>query len=244
MSTQAPEAPVVPAPEPATAPPAATVPVPSPPPAPAEDTTDWKAEAERWKAQARTNEQRSKANHQDVQKRDDLLKQVAEQLGIPFEGKPDPSVLTSRLEEQTRLARSRSVELAVFHAATGTVDASALLDSRGFMDQAAQLDPDALDFRARVGELVAEAAKQPRYQFTGPQSAAMPAQQQAPSGPPAAASGADFSGAPGGNRLWTEADYANWKASGQDEGVLNKAIDDGLLVNLGVGRRRNRSTHR
>ena len=61
--------------------------------------------------------------------------------------------------------------------------------------------------------------------------------------PPAASSGADFSGAPGGNRVWTQADYDYWTAPGRDRdgSVMAKAIADGLLVNLGIGRPRRTS---
>ena len=61
-----------------------------------------------------------------------------------------------------------------------------------------------------------------------------------PAQPPAPASGADFSGAPGGNRRWTQADYDNYMASATTEDrsgeKLSKAIADGLLVDLGIGR--------
>lgn len=70
-----------------------------------------------------------------------------------------------------------------------------------------------------------------------------PAQQQAPPAqPPAPASGSDFSGAPGGNRLWTQADYDYWTAPGRDRdgAIMTKAVADGLLVNLGVGKPRAR----
>jgi hypothetical protein len=100
---------------------------------------------------------------------------------------------------------------------------------------------------------VREAAQQERYQVPKPPPPAPPvadpAGQQvpppAPAQPPAAANGADFSGAPGGNRLWTQADYDHYMATANTEDrdgkKLSKAIEDGLLANLGVGRPKHRS---
>lgn len=228
-------------PDGAPAEPVQPAPAPAAPPAPPADTTDWKAEADRWKAQARKNEDRSKANHTELTQRDEVLRLIAEKVGVPFDGKPDPAVLTRRLEEQTTLARQRAVELAVFSSAAGKVDATALLDSRDFMSKASALDPDAADFRDRVAEIVAEASTQPRYQFQqGPGQPAPAAATQAPAAPPAASSGADFSGAPGGNRLWTQADLDKATRPGADPAILSKAINDGLLVNLGIGKPKQR----
>ena len=215
-----------------------------PPAAPA-DTTDWKAvaeqaraeaaaakqQAEQWKNQSRRQEQRSKTNHQELLQRDNLLREIAAKVGVEFDDRPDPEVLQQRLDAQTQLARQRAVELAVYTQAAqaGTVNAVALLDSREFMTRTAQLDPEAVDFPAQVGELVREAAGQPRYQFQqvptaqaqqtqqAPPAEQQPAAQQPPAQPPAPqppapASGADFSGAPGGNRLWTQQDYDYWTA--------------------------------
>ena len=153
--------------------------------------------------------------------------------------------------------RQRTVELAVYTTTAATAGANplAILDSRDFMAQTAALDPDAADFPSRVAELVAEAAKQPRYQFQQvptaqaqqqPAAAQQPGQpqapvQQAPAQPPAASSGADFSGAPGGNRLWTQADLDHAIANDRDGTIVSKAIADGLLVNLGVGKPKGRN---
>lgn len=263
----APQPPPAPAPPQQQAPPApAQAPAPAQPPAPqAPAEPDWKAlaetarqetatakaEADRWKAQSRTQEQRSKANHAELKNRDAVLRQIAEKVGIEFDDKPDPEELTRKLDEARTVARQRSVELAVYTTAAGTGgNALAILDSREFMDRTAVLDPDAADFPSQVAALVQEAVKQPRYQFQQVPTAQVtqpPAQQQPPAQPPAPpaapqppapASGADFSGAPGGNRLWTDADYAYWTAPGRDRdgAVMAKAIEDGLLANLGIGR--------
>jgi hypothetical protein len=234
---------------------------PTAPAAPA-DAVDWKAEAgrlrteaEQWKAQSRRQEQRSKTNFEELKNRDALLRLVAEKVGVEFDDRPDPEVLQQRLDQTAALARQRAVELAVYHqaAAAQNVRADALLDSREFMSRTAALDPDAPDFTAQLSDLVREAAGQPRYQFVQPPAppaaapAAEPARQQAPPQPPqppAPSSGADFSGAPRPGALWTQADYDAYMAtaSRDDRGgqKLAKAIDDGLLTNLGIGRPKQR----
>ena len=143
------------------------------------------------------------------------------------------------------------MELAVYTtAATAGANAGALLDSREFMSRTAELDPDAADFPSQVADLVKDAAALPRYQvnpvaanFTQPPAAAAAAEPPpaptvpaAPGAPPAPASGADFSGAPGGNRLWTQADYDYWVAHDRDGAIVTKAIKDGLLTGLGIGK--------
>lgn len=246
------------------APPApAPPPAPQAPPGP-----DWKAKAEaaeqraaeaeaaakRWKDQSRVQETRSKANHQRVQGLEGFFQQVAEKLEIPFDDKPDPEEVNRRLEASRAEARQLKVERAIYlNAAKSSADPNAILDSREFIARTTQIDPDAVDFEDQVADLVREAAKQPKYQFQQvptaqvtqpPAPVQQPAQpqaqapQQPPAAPPAPSSGADFSGAPGGNRLWTQADYDYWIAPGRDRDgkIMAKAIEDGLLVNLGVGK--------
>jgi len=268
---QAPAPPAQPAQPPAAAQPPAQPPAQQPPAAPA-DTTDWRAEAERaraeaaaakqqaeqWKTQSRRQEQRSKANHEENKTLTEVLRQVAEKVGVEFDDRPDPEVLQQRLDAQTQLARQRAVELAVYTQAAqaGTVNAVALLDSREFMTRTAQLDPEAADFGSQVADLVREAAGQPRYQFQQPPAPQSQPQQQAPQpgqqpaqppaqppapAPPAPSSGADFNGAPGGNRQWTQADLDYWKERDRDGSVVSKAIEDGLLVSLGIGKPRKTS---
>jgi hypothetical protein len=241
---------------------------PAPPAQPAAPEKDWKAEAERltaeaatlaadvdrWRRQARNQETRSKANHQQVSAQEAILRQIADKVGVPYDDRPDPEVLSARLDQVSAVARQRAIELAVFTTAAGSqANAPAILDSREFMSQAEGLDPEANDFADQVRDLVKAAASQPRYQFQQPPAPAPgpaepavqqpPAQQQAPPAqPPAPSSGSDFSGAPGGNRLWTQADYDYWTAPGMDRDgkIMTKAVADGLLVNLGVGKPKSR----
>ena len=69
-------------------------------------------------------------------------------------------------------------------------------------------------------------------------------QQAPPAQPPAPSSGSDFSGAPGQGGLWTQSDYDSYMATAsvndRDGSKLNKAISEGRLVNLGVGRPKSR----
>lgn len=214
-----------------------------------------RAEAARWKAQSRQQETRSKANHQRVQGLEGVVRQIAEKLEVPFDDQPDPAEVSRRLTESSAEVRQLRVERAIYlTAAKSGADANSLLDSREFIARTEQIDPEAPDFADQVADLVREAAKQAKYQLPAPpapvppltpQQTQAPAQQQPadqfqqpPPQPPAPASGADFSGAPGGNRVWTQADYDYWTAPGRDRDgkVMAKAIEDGLLVNLGVGK--------
>ncbi len=222
-----------------------------------------RAEADRWKAQSRQQEARSKANHSEVRVLTDVVRELAVKAGVEFDDKPNPEEVSRRLGEMTAQARRLTVERAVYlNAAKAGADPVTLLDSREFIARAEQVDPDAPDFDFQVADLVREAAKESRFQLPAapappapsltPQVTQAPAQQQPaaqftqpPAQPPAASSGADFSGAPGGNRLWTQADYDYWTTSGRDRDgeVMAKAIENGLLVNLGIGKPK-RKTYR
>jgi hypothetical protein len=74
--------------------------------------------------------------------RNEISTAVAQALGIQPDTTPDPAALTAQLAEQQTAARQAQVELAVFRAAT-TVggDPAALLDSRSFLAQIANVDP-------------------------------------------------------------------------------------------------------
>jgi hypothetical protein len=202
-----------------------------------------------WRTAARQHEGRVKAKNEQLSTQEAFLRRVAEVVGVEYDQRPDPEELSERLEAANTAAKARAVELAVYMtAAQSGANAPALLDSREFMSRTAGLDADSQDFQAHVAELVREAAQQERYQVPKPPPpppVADPAAQQIPAAPPApqppaAANGADFSGAPGGNRLWTQADYDHYMATAgtedRDGSKLSKAIEDGLLVNLGVGR--------
>ncbi|MFD9920647.1 hypothetical protein ACFWXR_14335 [[Kitasatospora] papulosa] len=118
--------------------------------------TNWQAEAEKWKAQARKHEDRSKNTTTELQRQSALLAQLAEKAGIKLDdGKPDPEKLTQQLTATQGKARQSAVELAVYRAASKhAADPDALLDSRGFLQQVDDLDPDADDFTTRVGDAI------------------------------------------------------------------------------------------
>jgi hypothetical protein len=119
----------------------------------------------------------------------------------------------------------------VFRAAAAEqVDGNALLDSRTVAAELAELDPAAADFKQRVAETVAKAAADPRYK---PAAAPEPAPVPAPEPPTIPKSGSEFSGANNGPRQWTQEDVDH---AMPDE--LQKAINQGLLKNLGFGPKR------
>jgi hypothetical protein len=211
------------------------------------DLETARAEAKRWKDQSRTQEARSKANHQQVRGLEGVVRQIAEKLEIEYDDQPDPAEVSRRLTAAQAETRQLRVERAIYlTAARSGADANALLDSREFITRTEQIDPEASDFADQVGDLVREAAKQAKYQLPAAEPSSLtPAQQQPaaqfqqpPAQPPAPSSGADFSGAPGGNRLWTQGDYDHWTQPGMDRdgSVMAKAIEAGLLVNLGIGK--------
>lgn len=163
---------------------------------------------------------------------------MAKALGLVTDEPPTPEQLTEQLNaarsehaaEQER-ARQAAVELAVFRAAAAAqVDGNALLDSRTFVSALDGLDPSAGDFAQRVTEAITTATESnPRYRVTPPE----PAAPQPPAPPAVPRSGAEFGAAPSGPRQWTEEDVARSAPSD-----LQKAINEGLLENLGFGPRR------
>jgi len=233
--------------------------------------TEAQADVDRWKKYARQHEDRLKMKNETVRGQDAILREIALKVGVDYDDTPDPAQLATALAEQTRRTRDLSVERAIYlGAAREGADAVALLDSREFLAKAGQLDPESAAFPDLVRDLVKEAAKESRYQLQPargltPQTTQPPAQlqpsaqfQQPPvpqqaapvqQQPPAQASGADFSGAPPGNGLWDQATYDYWakgpgKAIDRDGKIMSKAIEDGLLVNLGVGKSRRPSPRR
>lgn len=65
-----------------------------------DDTTDWKAEAEKWKATSRKHEQRAKDNAAAAKERDELKRQGMSDA----EKAADEAAAKARAEERTRLA--------------------------------------------------------------------------------------------------------------------------------------------
>jgi hypothetical protein len=116
------------------------------------------------------------------------MKKLAGLFGVDTgeEKPPTPEELTKKLaEEQSRTkefeatARQREVELAVYKTAgKHGGDPDALLDSRGFANAVAKLDPASDTFAADVEKAVKQAveanpklaAKQPERRWTGPRA--------------------------------------------------------------------------
>jgi len=119
---------------------------------------------------------------------DERLKAVLAAAGLTADGKEDPAQqLKAAAEERDKAvaqARQTAVELAVYRSSSGAgADASALLDSRAFLTQVADLDPAAADFGDKVSAAIKAAIK------ANPKLAAGPAV-VAPSRQGAAATGA------------------------------------------------------
>jgi hypothetical protein len=132
---------------------------------------DWKAEAEKWKAQARKHEDRAKANKAALDK--------AARQAAPKDGEPTVEDLQKQLTEANE-AREAAETAAVEAAYTSTVtrvaaqvgaDAEALLDSDSFRDAVReQLDEDGFDdddLKAAVTKAAKEFAKKPRFALAG-----------------------------------------------------------------------------
>jgi hypothetical protein len=162
----------------------------------------------------------------------------AKALGLAPDEPPTVEQLTQQLaaskaqqDAEAARARQAAVELAVFRAAAAQqVDGNALLDSRAFVSALEGLDPTAQDFQQQVTNAILTAAQQnPRYQITPP----APPAPEPPAPPAIPKSGAEFGAPPQGPRQWTDEDVARATPA-----QLQKAINDGLCVDLGFGRKR------
>lgn len=176
------------------------------------------------------------ADKADRAKRD---KALAVALGLaPEDGPPDPVKLAEELErtraqhqaelsQRDASARQQAVELAVLRTAGGHGgNGDALLDSRSFMATVNGLDPAAEDFAGQLGDAIKAAVEaSPQYRTAAP---AVAGSGQKPAPTPARSGGEHTS--PGGNRQWTMDDV---RASKGDPKAVAKAVEDGLLVDLG-----------
>lgn len=152
------------------------------------DATDWKEQYEKQQKFARKNEERAKANKAEADKQAAMLAKVLETLGVETDGKPDPQKVAEQLTQErdkaAAQARQTTVELAVFKAAGKlSADPDALLDSRAFAKEVADLDPASDSFGDDVTAAIKGAVKaNPKFAIPEPQ--------------PAARSGSEMSGAP------------------------------------------------
>jgi hypothetical protein len=189
-------------------------------PATATEPVDLAAEVEKWKALAHKHEKRAKENT-DAGRQAELLQKVAEQLGLT-EAAADPVAIAKKLADTEAESLSRAREIAVLRAAQGLgADGDALLDSRGFLAQIADVDPgDLAAVKAAVAAAVA-AAPAKYGKTTAPTALVEPTRQASTAG--------TFDGAPGGNRQWTMDDVKRAKPA-----AVTKAMHDGLLTSLGI----------
>lgn len=119
-----------------------------------EDPESAKAEIERLRKEngaARTNAKAQAAE----EARNELAQTIGKALGL-VEGEPvDPAKLTEQLTAEQSNARQARLELAVFRNAGDDADASALLDSRTFLEKVAAIDPnDSQAIKAAITEAV------------------------------------------------------------------------------------------
>ncbi|SCL16368.1 hypothetical protein GA0074692_6872 [Micromonospora pallida] len=95
---------------------------------------------------------------------DERLAAVLKAAGLTPDGKTDPAeqLKAAAAERDKAVARARetAVELAVYKSAgKAGADPDAVLDSRGFLAQVADLDPDAADFPDKVTAAIKAAVK-------------------------------------------------------------------------------------
>lgn len=162
----------------------------------------------------------------------------ARALGLKTDEPPTADQLAEQLtqsqtaaQQAAERARQSDVKLAVFQqAAAAKADGNALLDSVQFLRALDGLDPSGDDFGSRVKAAIETALEaNPRYKLdAGP---AAPAPRPEPRVPSSGPGNGQFTGPPQGPRQWTEADVEN-----ADAAAVAKALDDGLLVNLGFGK--------
>jgi len=202
---------------------------------------DTRSDAAKQRTKAKETEDRIAAL---TQQQKDQLDGIAKALGLKQDDSPpDPEKLLQQLsqeqaarETESKRAHQLSVELAVYRNASAQgADGNKLLDSRTFLRSVEGLDPAMDDFEDQVKDKIAEAVeKYPVYKLTQTPAPPPPPSQGTPPAVPAPSG--QFNGSPPqGPRQWTQEDAD--RASAQE---LAKAIDDGLLVNLGVGRPKNR----
>ncbi|MBG0560720.1 hypothetical protein [Actinoplanes aureus] len=105
---------------------------------------------------------------------DDRLAAVLKAAGLTADGKTDPAeqlkAAAAERDKATAKARETAIELAVYKSAgKAGADPDAILDSRGFLNSVAELDPDAADFRDKVTAAIKDAVKaNPKLAATDP----------------------------------------------------------------------------
>lgn len=207
---------------------------------------DFKAERAKRQALERDLAAIRAAQEQAAQQTQERNLALAKALGLPgTEDPPDPAKLAADLEAERQArqaelshAQARERELRVENgllkqAGKHGADPSALLDSRSFVAKLTALDPGSESFDDDLGDVIKAAVEANPGFKTAPAKPAKTSTTGQGSGSsttaPPARSGGEHNGAPGGNRQWTDDDVT--RATPQE---LSKAIEDGLLANLGI----------
>jgi hypothetical protein len=174
---------------------------------------------------------RTEAEKKAQQEQADFMKKLAGLFGVDTgeEKPPTPEELAKQLDEargETKASRDQArqtqVELAVYKSAgKHGGDPDALLDSRGFANAIAKLDPASDSFAADVEKAVKQAVE------ANPKLAA---KQPEPAKPAVPAGGAPMTGAPGGKRQLGAEDIKRMTPE-----QITKAVEEGRF-NAYLGR--------
>jgi hypothetical protein len=202
-------------------------------PAATQTEKDWQADAEKWKALARKHEDQSKDNFSELQtlrsqqeSQQSILKALAEKAGIQLDA-DNPDQLKAKLADVQQQLKTNSVETSVrAKAAEYKLDADALLDSKSATAKLNGLDPSDPQFADKVDQVVRELAGDNRYKTR--------------KNPPVNQPSGDFNGtADDSGQQWTREKATAMAKSDPD--ALMKAIDAGLLRNIGFAPRKQKS---
>jgi hypothetical protein len=197
------------------------------------DPTRFEKLVENLRSDVEAQKQKTTAAEQKAQQdQADLMKKVAAAFGLDTgeEKPPTPEELTQKLaDEQSRTkefedaARQTQVELAVYKSAgKHGGDPDALLDSRGFAQAIAKLDPSSPEFAASVEKAVKEAVE------ANPKLAAVKPAEPKPAVP---AGGAPMDGAPGSKKQLGAEDVKRMTPE-----QITKAVSEGRLTSYLGGR--------
>jgi hypothetical protein len=178
-------------------------------------------------------QKRADAETKAQQEQADFMKKLAGLFGVDTgeEKPPTPEELAKQLDEargETKASREEARQIKVEHAVYKSAgkhggDPDALLDSRGFAQAIAKLDPASPEFAASVEKAVKEAVE------ANPKLAAVkPAE---PVKPPVPAGGAPMDGAPGSKRQLGAEDVARMTPE-----QITKAVNEGRLTSYLSGR--------
>lgn len=190
---------------------------PAAPAAPAQQVDDLPELAQRLIKEARDEAAKARVNAKQTaadEARKQMAQDIAKALGIstddtPAEEQLTPDQLRDLLAGERTTAKMARVELAVYRTAQsgGNFNASALLDSRAFLDAIKDIDPaDTEAINSKIAEVVqanpwlAQQAAAPAAEPATPAAAPVAPQQPAApaAAPPAVPMGGQFAGGPGG----------------------------------------------